>query len=265
MADEYGTSVPQLLKLNPTLEKNPDLVMAHSWIVVPDGSADTTAGEKQIEVAVHTVHLETARMPAGSTLGAFAQAHGTSVDRILEFNPQIKDANFVAAGQLITLPPQEQQFNHPLDVAHSLLGKTSTEIERVGPLADVMENWVDDRTDCASFVTASLIESGWLQRSQYASGVLLMEDNLRADPDWIEVDLQELRPGDVIVLSNSGEAHAHTVLFLGFDVAGDARYIGSNNLTKNGPQVVSYGVADLGSYTTGFSYQVSRAASPFAP
>ena len=142
------------------------------------------------------------------------------------------------------------QFNDPLSVAYSLMGRNASDIKRNGVIADEMTDWTGDDTSCANFVSACLQEAGWISDGEHDDWVKGLSGKLRADPNFSEVNARDLQPGDVLVMNNSG----HVVFFAGWTEDGKMKYIGSNNRNADGSQRVSEGTASTSHFTTGFHY-----------
>ncbi len=119
IAITYGTTVPQILNINPQIT-NPDLIFPGQIICVP--ATPPLPGECPEASFPYAVR-------AGDTLFVLAILFGTTVEAILEINPQITNPNLVFAGQIICLPQQpplppdgcgEEGFPYPVRLGDNL-------------------------------------------------------------------------------------------------------------------------------------------------
>jgi LysM repeat protein len=85
IAAKFSTSVDALLKLNPQIS-NPNVIYVGQAITVP-GSSDP---------ATYTVQR-------GDTLRIIANKFGTTVDKLLSLNPNIKNPNVIYVGQVLNV------------------------------------------------------------------------------------------------------------------------------------------------------------------
>jgi peptidoglycan endopeptidase LytE len=85
IAAKFNTSVDVLLKLNPQIS-NPNVIYVGQAITVP-GSSDP---------ATYTVQR-------GDTLRIIANKFGTTVDKLLSLNPNIKNPNVIYVGQVLNI------------------------------------------------------------------------------------------------------------------------------------------------------------------
>ena len=91
LAVRFDTSLKQLLKLNPEIE-NASVIYEGQRLVVPAAYIPNTGGGQTYVVQ------------RGDTLREIATRFGTTVQVLLELNPQIKNPNLIYAGQRLTLP-----------------------------------------------------------------------------------------------------------------------------------------------------------------
>ncbi len=93
IASRNGTTVTQLLKLNPEI-KNPSLIRVGQVIKLSGTSAQETPTQG---TATYTVK-------SGDTFSSIAKKYNTSQSNLLSLNPRIKDANKIYVGQTINVP-----------------------------------------------------------------------------------------------------------------------------------------------------------------
>ncbi len=203
----------------------------------------------------------------GDTLSAIARRNGTTVNALMQANPQIKNANLIYAGRQLNIPGRRDEFvgsapsgtrppttsgtpstsgspqptggsSRPLDIARSYLGRNAGELKLSGnAVGAAMHDWVPNNVNCANFVSAVLRASGQISSSQHHNAVVGLMGNLDRDPDFRRVSLQNARPGDVVSMKTPG-GH-HVVLFAGWQ-NGRPLFIGSNNVNRDGSQRISY-------------------------
>lgn len=192
----------------------------------------------------------------GDTLSGIADRFRTSINALLRANPQIRNANVIAAGRSLNIPGARDSFdtrpvpadntrvsipagrNRALDIARSALGWNASQLKRSsGPIGRAMEDWVPNNVNCANFVSAVLENAGQIRRSQRHNAVTGLMRNLDRDPDFRRVSLSNARPGDVVSMKTR-RGH-HVVMFAGWQ-NGRPLYIGSNNVNRDGSQKVTY-------------------------
>ena len=93
IAEEYGLPVAELAAINGIA--NPDRVFAGSVLRLSGDGA--TTGERTASGIGY-------RVGAGDTLGAIANAYGTTTDELLLANPEVTDPDFLVEGQVLRLP-----------------------------------------------------------------------------------------------------------------------------------------------------------------
>lgn len=91
LATRFGTTVAVLMDLNPAIT-NPNVIYEGQRLTVPAGSSPNTGA------------TQTYVVQRGDTLGKIAAKFGTTVDVLLDLNPQIKNPNVIYPGQKITVP-----------------------------------------------------------------------------------------------------------------------------------------------------------------
>ncbi|QSQ11529.1 LysM peptidoglycan-binding domain-containing protein [Myxococcus landrumensis] len=213
------------------------------------------------------------RIQSGDTLSALAKRHGTTVNALMEANPQIKNADLIYTGDTLKIPGATDGFDaapgrkgpnltggmenpssisgpdssgegtkgpkgSPFDIAKSHLGKNagSLKMEGSGVGAD-MEDWVPNNVNCANFVSAVLEQAGQISNKQHDNSVMGLMRKLDADPNFKRVSLKDAKPGDVVSMKvGSGE---HVVMFAGWK-NGKPQFIGSNNVNPDGSQRISF-------------------------
>jgi LysM repeat protein len=91
IARTYGTTVQELLKLNPNI-KDASKIYVGQVVKLSAGSTTipVTGGEYVVQ--------------RGDTLSRIARNYGTTVQELLKLNPSIKDASKIYVGQVIKLP-----------------------------------------------------------------------------------------------------------------------------------------------------------------
>lgn len=96
-------------------------------------------------VGVNTYHI----VP-GDTLSEIALEHGTTVEEIMELNPQIEDADLIYAGDDIILPGADDGLHLPLDETPSAL-LTSEDQAGLNDIASTADTQDFDQVEWASF------------------------------------------------------------------------------------------------------------------
>lgn len=214
------------------------------------------------ELAIATSQMLSMR-EQGATLPELRSALDASIASTSEYQashppgtgqpPPGYDERLAATSQL------EGQFDNPFAVANQLLGFNAADVEASGLLSQEMPDGVPDDRDCASFVTSSLIEAGWVPKDSYSDSVRGMISNLSNDPNFVSTtDLSQLQPGDPIVIYSSSAPNGHAVMYAGQDSAGNYLYVGSNNVNNDGTQKVTYNVLDPSKVLNGFHYTQDR-------
>lgn len=211
----------------------------------------------------------------GDTLSGLASRLGTSVESLMNKNPQIKDPNLIIAGAQLntgggTGAPGSNgasafsagaQANYgsqlgsssisslpggqsaPFDIARSLLGQNISSLKYSGALSDVLDKWPGNNVCCANFVSACLQKAGLISNGEHNDSVSGLANNLSSDPNFHQVDLQHAKPGDVVCFNVPGEGpYSHVEMFAGWQ-NGQPLFIGSNNVNADGSQAISMGPA----------------------
>lgn len=127
----------------------------------------------------HTYHIE-----AGDTLSEIALEHNTTVERIMELNPQIKDADLIYAGDDLILPGEEEI---DLDLPDTEL---ETPAEEVVDLIETEENSTEFESQEFEQVDWAAFESGATSSSDEYNNLLSNTDFDTYDtPDSYPLDL----------------------------------------------------------------------------
>lgn len=116
-----------------------------------------------------------------------------------------------------------------VELAKSVLGQKAHDLKLANhtPIGKVMKDHVDDMNNCANFVSAVLVTAGQISESAAHPHVTTLANNLKK-AGWVEVDVKDAQPGDVVVLQRNGK-DAHVELATGHDATGTLTMIGSNN------------------------------------
>ncbi|MGA9520593.1 MAG: LysM peptidoglycan-binding domain-containing protein [Myxococcaceae bacterium] len=206
---------------------------------------------------------------SGDTLSGLAARFKTSVAALMQANPSIKNANLIYAGRNLNIPGAKDEFvastskaggtsmptamptgapsvgadsfvpagQDPLAFAKSVMGRNASELKlSSGAIGQGMQDWVPNNVNCANFVSACLMASGQIDKSQHSASVYGLMGNLDKDADFKRVSLQNAKPGDVVSMKTKGGQHV--VLFAGWQ-NGKPMFIGSNNVNSDGSQKVS--------------------------
>jgi LysM repeat protein len=113
IAERCDTTVDEILEANPDID-NPNLISVGQTLTMPlsDPEPDDEAG------------IYSVRGP--ETLPEIAERYGTTVESILEANPEIDDADDIEMGQVLALPPDARQPDVEISPT---AGPAGTEIE----------------------------------------------------------------------------------------------------------------------------------------
>ncbi|MCX7753940.1 MAG: LysM peptidoglycan-binding domain-containing protein [Anaerolineales bacterium] len=101
LAKRFETTVEYLLSLNPDI-KDPDVIYEGQRLVVPAAGSIPTPPPSP---SGHTYTVQ-----KGDTLRKIASWTFTTVDALLEVNPQIKNPNKIYVGQVINLPAEVNRY-----------------------------------------------------------------------------------------------------------------------------------------------------------
>ncbi len=205
------------------------------------------------------------RIQSGDTLWALARKNGTTINALMQANPQIKNANLIYAGAMLNIPGKRDSFEptkpnggrpnvtqtqgpsgpstggngRAFDIAQAQLGKNAGSLKlESSALGRAMEDWVPNNVNCASFVAGCLQAAGQIDHGDYSAGCIVLQGKLDRNPNFQRVSLANAKPGDVVTFKTPG-GH-HTVMFAGFK-NGVPQYIGSNNVNADGSQRITMG------------------------
>ncbi|KGO98048.1 LysM peptidoglycan-binding domain-containing protein [Novilysobacter defluvii] len=199
----------------------------------------------------------------GDTLTSIAQRYGTTVDALMQANPNITNPDLIYAGATLSIQagvsapggvavgggqagqvtgsgPIAAGSGNGADaaaIAESLIGRNAGELKHSNDIP--MESWVPNNVNCANFVSGVLQQAGMIEPSQASASVDNLASNLKG-AGWQTVSLADARPGDVVLMQKNGQSHV--VLFHGFE-NGVPKFIGSNNVNADGSQRISWGGA----------------------
>lgn len=98
LAARFGTTVKNLLKLNPEV-KDASVIYEGQRLVVPKAGTPAPGGATDIYV-----------VQRGDTLRKIATRYETSVDELLRLNPNIKNRNLIYVGQKIVVPVEGNTY-----------------------------------------------------------------------------------------------------------------------------------------------------------
>lgn len=98
LAARFGTTVKNLLKLNPEV-KDASVIYEGQRLAVPKGGTPAPGGATDIYV-----------VQRGDTLRKIATRYETSVDELLRLNPNIKNRNLIYVGQKIVVPVEGDTY-----------------------------------------------------------------------------------------------------------------------------------------------------------
>src|SRR5687768_5326022 len=112
------------------------------------------------------------RIQSGDTLWALARKNGTTINALMAANPQIKNANLIYAGAVMTIPGKSDSFepskpgrpaptgqvqgpghtgpaSNAFEIARAQLGKNAGSLKLEGTaLGRAMEDWVPNNVNC---------------------------------------------------------------------------------------------------------------------
>lgn len=115
LATRFGTTVDILLRLNPGIT-NANLIYEGQMLTVPS-SGTVVPGQSYI-------------VQRGDTLRKIAERFGTTVESILQVNPQITNPNVIYTGQAITLPASVSRYIvQPGDTLRLIAGRFGTTVD----------------------------------------------------------------------------------------------------------------------------------------
>ena len=146
----------------------------------------------------------------------------------------------VSLGTASVQSPGEQL----IALARSVMGTKAHDLKLANNtrLGEAMQDWVPDTVNCANFVSGLLEASGQVGKGGGHAAVTTLVGKLKKNPNFTEVSLENAKPGDVVAFEynkKDGTKGHHVVVFEGRDAKGNPRFIGSNNINKDGTQSIS--------------------------
>ncbi len=146
----------------------------------------------------------------------------------------------VSLGGVIRQNQPRTSGGEAVEIAQSVLGWNAADLKLTNDtvLGRAMQDWVPNNVNCANFVSAVLTAAGQIPSGEGRAGVATLISNLKKDPNFIQSDLNHIQPGDVAAfhVPPSGQ---HIIVCSGFDACGRPKFIGSDNVNKDGSQKVS--------------------------
>ena len=97
LAKKYGTTVGDIVALNPSIEDGKTISIGQTYIMTSDAKIKETAPQIKEGVITHTV-------VKGDTLYSLAKKYGTTVDAVVALNPEITDGQSIKIGQSYKFP-----------------------------------------------------------------------------------------------------------------------------------------------------------------
>lgn len=142
-----------------------------------------------------------------------------------------------------TASPEATPGEQVIALAKSVMGKNAHDLKLANntKLGDAMQDWVPDTVNCANFVSGLLTATGQIPKSEGHAGVTSLISNLKKDPNFTQTSLDQAKPGDVVAFEytkKDGTKGHHVVVFEGRDANGQPKFIGSDNVNKDGTQAV---------------------------
>src|SRR5437868_5207558 len=118
------------------------------------------------------------RIQSGDTLWAISRRYGTTVDALLQANPQITNRNLIYTGRSLNIPGKSDSFdagqrpsrpsktggdtfaptkggsNAAFQIARSELGKNAGSLKlEHSAVGNAMADWVPNNVNCANFIS----------------------------------------------------------------------------------------------------------------
>ncbi len=146
----------------------------------------------------------------------------------------------VALNTRLAEPVTRSPGAEAVKVAQSVLGWNAHDLklQNATVLGNAMQDWVPDNVNCANFVSAVLTASGQIPKSEGHAAVSTLINNLKKDPNFTQTDLAHAQPGDVVAF-NVPPKGQHIMIYEGVDGSGRPKFIGSNNVNKDGSQKIA--------------------------
>jgi len=137
-------------------------------------------------------------------------------------------------------PPARNPGGEAVQVAQSVLGWNAHDLKKANNsiLGDAMQDWVGDHVNCANFVSGVLTAAGQIPKAEGNAGVASFVEHLKKDPNFTKTDLNHAQPGDVVAF-NVPPKGQHIMIYEGVDANGRPKFIGSNNVNKDGSQRIA--------------------------
>ncbi|MDP1823776.1 MAG: peptidoglycan-binding protein LysM [Archangium sp.] len=188
------------------------------------------------------------RILSTRTLNTLRSADLITPARKLAAAPQLAPTDtFEAPKKVSTVRDDGDGFdpgtNKVIDLANSVMGENAADLKVANDtdLGDAMQDWVPNNVNCANFVSGLLTATGQIPKEEGSAGVVNLVNNLRDDPNFTEVSLDDASPGDVVAFEyGSGKKKGHhVVVFEGRDENGNPKFIGSDNVNPDKSQRIN--------------------------
>ena len=204
-------------------------------------STTLTAPKKVAPPPRHTRLADDSFMHGPKKVSPQKLADDSFMDASTKPTPTPIDDGFVDSPKRQTSSPGDRV----IELATSVVGENAHDLKLANDteLGAAMQDWVGDTVNCANFVSGLLTATGQIPKSEGHAAVTGLVANLRADQNFTEVSLEDASPGDVVAFEYSkkdGSKGHHVVVFEGRDENGTPKFIGSNNVNKNGTQRISH-------------------------
>ncbi|GEM_PF-1599823 len=166
------------------------------------------------------------------------QSPAQSVEQTSGFDPARPSP--VALNTRLAEPTVRNPGGEAVAIARSVLGWNAHDLKTQNStvIGNAMQDWVPDNVNCANFVSAVLTASGQIPKSEGHAAVSTLINNLKKDPNFTQTDLAHAQPGDVVAF-NVPPKGQHIMIYEGIDSSGRPKFIGSNNVNKDGSQKVA--------------------------
>jgi len=146
IAAKYGTTVSALITANPSIT-DPHKIYAGNTIKIPTSTTtsapavltSTYTPYSSISAAPTTTTTTTYTIKSGDTLSGIASKYGTTVQALMDANPNIKDKNTIYAGDTIKIPTATSATNQPVS-GSSQQATTNQQINALQQQVDQLSN-----------------------------------------------------------------------------------------------------------------------------
>ena len=157
----------------------------------------------------------------------------------------------VALNTRLSEPEVRSPGAEAVKIAQSVMGWNAHDLKLQNStvIGNAMQDWVPDNVNCANFVSAVLTASGQIPKSEGHAAVSTLINNLKKDPNFTQTDLAHAQPGDVVAF-NVPPKGQHIMIYEGVDNTGRPKFIGSNNVNKDGSQKVAVTIGVPKGWTT---------------